>query len=94
MVATLWVALIVWLVRVAAIYGGSWLGSWLGGTPPEFRLRIWQGMITQVLHTTWALSKLADLVILQCPPNRVCKLMSPISVCHCQRLRISALLEG
>ena len=46
-VATLWVALILWLVRVAAIYGGSWLGSWLGGTPPEYRLRIWQGMITQ-----------------------------------------------
>ena len=78
-VATLWVALILWLVRVAAIYGGSWLGSWLGGTPPEYRLRIWQGMITQVQHADRHTNPLADLLIMHCPPNRVCMLMSPMS---------------
>lgn len=48
MVATLWVAVLVWVARMAAIYGGSWLGAWLGGTPSEHRLRVWQGMVTQV----------------------------------------------
>ena len=47
-VSTLWVAVLVWLARIGAIYGGSWLGAWFGGTPSEHRLRVWQGMITQV----------------------------------------------
>lgn len=32
---------------MAAVYCGSWLGAWLGGTPPEHRRRVWYGMITQ-----------------------------------------------
>ena len=47
-ISTLWVALLVWAARMAAIYGGSWMGAALGGTPTEYRLRVWQGMITQV----------------------------------------------
>ena len=36
-----------WAARLAAVYCGSWLGAWLGGTPPEHRRRVWYGMITQ-----------------------------------------------
>ena len=39
-------------------------------------------------------STMADLVILKCPPNRVCNLMGPASACHCRHLRIIALLDG
>ena len=50
MVATLWVAVGVYAVRLAAVYFGSWLGAWMGGTPTEHRRKVWQGMITQVLY--------------------------------------------
>ena len=46
--STLGAAAVVWAVRVGAVYCGSWLGAWLGGTPPEHRRRVWYGMITQV----------------------------------------------
>ena len=58
-ISTLWVALLVWAARMAAIYGGSWMGAALGGTPTEFRLRVWQGMITQV--GTFFLIRVASL---------------------------------
>ena len=45
--STLGAAALVWAVRLAAVYCGSWLGAWLGGTPPEHRRRVWYGMITQ-----------------------------------------------
>ena len=53
--ATIWVAVIVWAARLAAIYSGSWIGAWLGGTPADLRRRIWQGMITQVRNNDGAL---------------------------------------
>ena len=43
-------------MRVGAVYCGSWLGAWLGGTPPEHRRRVWYGMITQVGTPPEALS--------------------------------------
>lgn len=48
MVATLWVAVAVYVVRLLAVYLGSWMGAWMGGTPTEHRRKVWQGMITQV----------------------------------------------
>ncbi|KAK9842202.1 hypothetical protein WJX81_000261 [Elliptochloris bilobata] len=47
LVGTLGAAAVVWAMRVGAVYCGSWLGAWLGGTPPEHRRRVWYGMITQ-----------------------------------------------
>lgn len=47
-VATLWVAVGVYTVRLLAVYLGSWTGAWMGGTPTEHRRKVWQGMITQV----------------------------------------------
>ncbi len=47
-VATLWVAVGVYTVRLLAVYLGSWMGAWMGGTPTEHRRKVWQGMITQV----------------------------------------------
>jgi hypothetical protein len=44
---TLGAAALVWAVRIGAIYVGSWLGAWLGGTPPEHRRKVWYGMVTQ-----------------------------------------------
>ncbi|BDA45644.1 hypothetical protein COCOBI_07-4310 [Coccomyxa sp. Obi] len=46
-VATLWVAVGVYTVRLLAIYLGSWVGAWMGETPTEHRRKVWQGMITQ-----------------------------------------------
>ncbi|EIE22773.1 hypothetical protein COCSUDRAFT_42394 [Coccomyxa subellipsoidea C-169] len=46
-VATLWVAVAVYAVRLLAVYLGSRLGAWVGGTPTEHRRKVWQGMITQ-----------------------------------------------
>lgn len=48
LVVTLWAAAIVFVVRLAAIFMGSWLGAFIGGTPAEHRRKIWQGMVTQV----------------------------------------------
>ena len=48
LLATIWIAFLVWGSRLLGIYSGSWLGAWLGGTPAEARRKIWQGMITQV----------------------------------------------
>ena len=59
LLGTLWAAIIIWLVRLAAIFLGSWLGAYMGGSTVEHRRRIWQGMITQVRpHTclVWRLS--------------------------------------
>ena len=49
MVATLWAAVIVWAVRIGAVYLGSWAGAHAAGAPPEHARKVWQGMITQVL---------------------------------------------
>ena len=57
--STLWVAVLVWLARIGAIYGGSWMGAWFGGTPPEHRLRVWQGMVTQVPMPSFVLTPYA-----------------------------------
>ena len=55
LLGTLWAAMIVWLVRLVAIFLGSWLGAYMGGSTVDHRRRIWQGMVTQVsrlcLHT-------------------------------------------
>ena len=51
LLSTLWVAVMVWAARLIGIYSGSWLGGFLGGTPPEMRRRVWQGMVTQVLYS-------------------------------------------
>ena len=48
LLGTLWAAMIVWLVRLVAIFLGSWLGAYMGGSTVDHRRRIWQGMITQV----------------------------------------------
>ena len=53
LLGTLWAAIIIWLVRLAAIFLGSWLGAYMGGSTVEHRRRIWQGMITQVRLATW-----------------------------------------
>ncbi len=45
--ATLWAAVILWSVRVAGVYIGSWAGARAAGAPKEHRWRVWQGMITQ-----------------------------------------------
>lgn len=47
--ATIGVAFCVWFARLAGICMGSWIGAWMGGTPVEYRRKVWQGMITQVL---------------------------------------------
>ena len=44
-------------MRLAAIFLGSWLGAYMGGSTVEHRRRIWQGMITQVRVTTWLVWK-------------------------------------
>ncbi len=44
----MWAAVGVWAVRMVAIYCGAWLGAFFGGTPTEYRRKVWQGMITQV----------------------------------------------
>lgn len=51
LLATLWAAAILFAVRVVAVFMGSWMGAFVGGTPPELRRKIWQGMITQVTQT-------------------------------------------
>lgn len=47
LVDTLWVALAIFAVRIAAIVGGSWAGCTLSGTGGEFRRLFWLSMITQ-----------------------------------------------
>ncbi|KAK9793176.1 hypothetical protein WJX73_005312 [Symbiochloris irregularis] len=47
LVATLWAGAVLFAVRLAAVFMGSWLGAFIGGTPSEHRSKIWQGMITQ-----------------------------------------------
>ncbi|KAK9830422.1 hypothetical protein WJX72_011685 [[Myrmecia] bisecta] len=44
---TLWIAVVVWAVRLGAIYCGSWVGCWLGRSPTDHRRRMWYGMVTQ-----------------------------------------------
>lgn len=41
------VALVLYIVRLAAIVVGSYVGSLAGGVAPEVRRRVWAGMITQ-----------------------------------------------
>ena len=57
LLGTLWAAMIIWAVRLVAIWLGSWLGAYLGGSSVEHRRRIWQGMITQVCCIACCLSK-------------------------------------
>eukprot|EP00884_Botryococcus_braunii_P017296 jgi/Botrbrau1/424/Bobra.110_2s0074.1 len=45
--AMMWVAALIWVARFLAIFFGSFAGEVVGGTPPELRGRVWQGMITQ-----------------------------------------------
>jgi len=47
LLATTWIAFLVWGSRLLGICAGSWMGAWLGGTPPDTRRKIWQGMVTQ-----------------------------------------------
>lgn len=44
----LWLGSVIYVVRLCAVYCGSWAGCWLSSTPPEHRKRMWQAMITQV----------------------------------------------
>lgn len=41
------VALVVCVVRLVAIYIGSWLGCYATGTSVEFRRLFWMSMVTQ-----------------------------------------------
>lgn len=45
---SLWAAAILYVVRLAGIWLGCWLGAGAGGTPPDVGQRLWMGMITQV----------------------------------------------
>lgn len=58
---TLGAAALVWAVRIGAIYVGSWLGAWLGGTPPEHRRKVWYGMVTQARDLPLRTTPLASL---------------------------------
>lgn len=44
----LWVAALLFLVRLAGVWVGCWLGAGAGGTPPGTAKRLWMGMVTQV----------------------------------------------
>ena len=44
----LWAAAILFVIRVGAVYCGSWGGCKLGDTLAEHRQHLWMGMITQV----------------------------------------------
>ena len=45
----MWVALLVFVVRLAAIMAGSWLGCQFGGVKAETQRRcFWMSMVTQV----------------------------------------------
>ena len=48
LLATLWAACVVWVVRLFAIFTGAWLGAFMGGSSVDHRRRMWQAMITQV----------------------------------------------
>ena len=50
LVPTVGAAAVVWGVRLCAIYCGSFCGAWLGGTPPDLRRMVWQGMVTQASY--------------------------------------------
>jgi hypothetical protein len=43
----LWAAAILFAVRMAAVYCGSWTGCKLGDTSTEHRQHLWMGMVTQ-----------------------------------------------
>lgn len=45
---SLWAAAILYVVRLAGVWLGCWLGAGAGGTPPDVGQRLWMGMITQV----------------------------------------------
>lgn len=53
-----WIGGLVCLVRMAAIYAGSFIGCWASECPADHRKRMWQTMLTQVrlLHPTGAAS--------------------------------------
>lgn len=44
---SLWAAAILYVVRLAGVWLGCWLGAGAGGTPPDVGQRLWMGMITQ-----------------------------------------------
>ena len=45
---TLWAAVILYVVRLAAVWVGCWLGAEVSATPHDTSQRLWMGMITQV----------------------------------------------
>ena len=45
---TAWTASIVCVVRIVAVYCGSFAGCWASDCPLEQRKRMWQSMLTQV----------------------------------------------
>ena len=50
---SLWAAAILYVVRLAGVWLGCWLGAGAGGTPPVVGQRLWMGMITQVRFKVW-----------------------------------------
>lgn len=44
---SLWAALILYVVRLAGVWLGCWVGAEAGGTPPDVARRLWMGMVTQ-----------------------------------------------
>lgn len=44
---TIWVAVVVFFVRLGAIWGGSWLGCAFSRAPPDYKQLFWCTMITQ-----------------------------------------------
>lgn len=50
---SLWAAAILYVVRLAGVWLGCWLGAGAGGTPPDVGQRLWMGMITQVRFKVW-----------------------------------------
>ena len=44
----LWVAALLYLVRLAGVWAGCSLGAGAGGTPHDVAKRLWMGMVTQV----------------------------------------------
>jgi hypothetical protein len=53
LVQTLWLAALLFLVRVAAVWLGSFIGCWASDTPTEHGTRMWQTMLTQVCHQSY-----------------------------------------
>ncbi|KAL4419768.1 hypothetical protein ABPG75_006866 [Micractinium tetrahymenae] len=44
---SLWAALILYVVRLAGVWLGCWVGAEAGGTPLDVSRRLWMGMVTQ-----------------------------------------------